>query len=404
MVRATLTDPRTRDVIDEPLVATYLAPRSYTGEDMLEVFTHGGALVPAEAVTAFVAAGARHALPGEFTRRAVRNGKMDLLQAEATADLIDAASPAQRRRALHQLDRGLSERLVSLRGELVELEALLCYEIDFPEEDDGPVSDVRIATAWQTVRTRIADLLRTAPEGERLREGALVVIAGKPNAGKSSLFNALLGHERAIVTDVPGTTRDAIEAAAVIEGLPFRLVDTAGLRHTSDRIERLGIEVSRRYLGAADLILYCEETREAGSDEREAGGREEFLAQCGAPVITVLTKSDRFPLPAFRFPAVSAVTGSGLDVLKRQLAEAAFGQLLRSADIEPIVTRARHRIALERALNELDAFHDARGAGIDAVASATHLRAAIGALEDLIGVVTPDDILDRVFAAFCIGK
>ncbi|HUL49175.1 MAG TPA: tRNA uridine-5-carboxymethylaminomethyl(34) synthesis GTPase MnmE [Gemmatimonadales bacterium] len=404
VVRATLTDPRTHEVIDEPLVASYAAPKSYTGEDMLEVFTHGGMLVPAEAVTAFVAAGARHARPGEFTRRAVRNGKMDLLQAEATADLIDAASPAQRRSALHQLDRGLSERLAALRTELVELEALLCYEIDFPDEDGGPVSGERIAAAWGNARTRIADLLRTAPEGERLHEGALVVIAGKPNAGKSSLFNALLGRDRAIVTEVPGTTRDAIEASAVIEGLPFRLVDTAGLRATHDRIEQLGIEVSRRYLGAADLILYCEETREAGSDEREAGGREEFLAQCSAPVITVLTKSDRLPLPACRFPAVSAHTGSGLDILKRRLAETAFGGLLASGDIEPIVTRARHRIALEHALTELDAFHAARAEGIDAVAAATHLRAAVGALEDLIGVVTPDDVLDRVFAAFCIGK
>src|SRR5262249_49978831 len=156
--------------------------------------------------------------------------------------------------------RGLSDRLSSLRGALVELEALLCYEIDFPEEDEGPLADQRIATAWRAVRTRIADLLRTAPEGERLHDGALVVIAGRPNAGKSSLFNALLGRDRAIVADEPGTTRDAIEATTVMEGLPFRLVDTAGLRATPDRIERLGIEVSRRYLGAADLILYCEDT------------------------------------------------------------------------------------------------------------------------------------------------
>jgi len=256
------------------------------------------------------------------------------------------------------------------------------------------------------VPPRIADLLRTAPEGERLHEGALVVIAGKPNAGKSSLFNALLGTERAIVTEVPGTTRDAIEASAVIEGLPFRLVDTAGLRPTDDRIEQLGIEVSRKYLGAADIILYCEDVGEEGRGKGDGAARDEFLAQCVAPVVTVRTKADAapFPLPPSPFPSVSALTGSGLDILKRKLAETAFGRLLATGEIEPIVTRARHRMALERAAGELDAFRDARAGGVDAVAAATHLRAAIGALEDLIGIVTPDDILDRVFAAFCIGK
>src|SRR2546427_8068488 len=191
------------------------------------------------------------------------------LQAEATADLIDAGSPAQARRALHQLDRGLSARLELLRAELLELEALIAYEIDFPEEDEGPVAPERVERAWRAARDRIAQLLATAPEGERLREGALVVIAGRPNAGKSSLFNALLGTERAIVTEIPGTTRDAIEAHAVIEGFPFRLVDTAGLRDSGDRVERLGIEVSRRYLGAADLIVFCEEAGEGGAGKEE---------------------------------------------------------------------------------------------------------------------------------------
>ena len=399
--RVRLVHPDSGELVDDALAAAFPGPRTYTGDDLVEITTHGGLLVPAAAVAALVAAGARPAAPGEFTRRAVLNGKLDLLQAEATADLIDAGAPAQARRALHQLDRGLSARLELLRAELLELEALIAYEIDFPEEDEGPVAPERVERAWRAARDRIAQLLATAPEGERLREGALVVIAGRPNAGKSSLFNALLGTERAIVTEIPGTTRDAIEAHAVIEGFPFRLADTAGLRDSGDRVERLGIEVSRRYLGAADLVLYCEE---AGDES----AREEFLTRVHAPVVVVRTKIDLRPRsdgPTVRpTVAVSVVTGDGLAELKRRLAQEAFGRLLGLGDVEPVVTRARHRMALQRALAEVEAFHGARAGGVEAAAAATHLRAAIGALDDLIGVVTPDDVLDRVFASFCVGK
>jgi len=329
---------------------------------------------------------------------------MDLLQAEATADLIDAGSPAQRRRALQQLDRGLSQRLAALRAEILELEALIAYDIDFPEEDEGPVSETRVRAAWSVVRERLQRLLETAPEGERLREGALVVIAGPPNAGKSSLFNALLGNERAIVTEIPGTTRDAIEAHAVLEGFPFRLVDTAGLRASDDTVEKIGIEVSRKYLGAADLVLYCEEG--AGSREQFATAQDQFLSHVSAAVVRVQTKADLPASPPARPPAiaVSTITGAGLDALKRRLAEVAFGRLLSLGDVEPVVTRARHRAALAQALAELEAFQAARAGGVDAAATATHLRAAVSALDDLIGVVTPDDVLDRVFASFCVGK
>jgi tRNA modification GTPase len=404
--RVQAVHPVTGELGDEALAACFPGPRSYTGEDLVEISTHGGLLAPAAVVAAVVAAGARAAAPGEFTRRAVLNGKLDLLQAEATGDLIDAGSPAQARRALQQLDRGLSTRLEQLRAELLELEALIAYDIDFPEEDEGPVAPERVERAWQTVRDRLAQLLATAPEGERLREGALLVIAGRPNAGKSSLFNALLGTERAIVTEVPGTTRDAIEAQAVLEGFPFRLVDTAGLRASDDRVEKIGIEVSRKYLAAADLVLFCEDEG-AGSGERDHRERDQFLAQVNAPVVTVVTKVDLAnrltAYPPNRL-GVSAVTGEGLAELRRRLAEAAFGRLLALGDVEPVVTRARHRVALERALAEVDAFRKARGDGVEAAAAATHLRAAMGALDDLIGVVTPDDVLDRVFASFCVGK
>ncbi|MGE5745156.1 MAG: tRNA uridine-5-carboxymethylaminomethyl(34) synthesis GTPase MnmE [Gemmatimonadota bacterium] len=412
VVRADVHHPQSGEPIDDVLAVAFPGPASYTGEDMVEISTHGGLLVPAEVVAACVAAGARPAAPGEFTRRAVQNGKMDVLQAEATADLIDAGAPAQRRRALQQLERGLSRRLEALREEILELEALIAYDIDFPEEDEGPVGPERIERAWRVARDRVARLLATAPQGERLHAGALVVIAGPPNAGKSSLFNALLGRERAIVTEIPGTTRDAVEAQAVIDGLPFRLVDTAGLRDSDDRVERLGIEVSRRYLGAADLILFCE-AGDGGRGTGDESAREEFLATCPAPVVYVRTKSD-LSAPTAQPPdrltadrpsvSVSVVTGEGLPELGRRLVEAAFGGLVALGDVEPVVTRERHRMALERALEELDLFWTAHGQGVDAAAAATHLRAAVGALDDLIGVVTPEDVLDRVFASFCVGK
>ena len=396
MFRSRLLHPDSREPIDDCLAACFPAPHSYTGEDLVEISTHGGLVVPAAALAALAAAGARLAAPGEFTRRAVLNGKMDLLQAEATADLIDAGSPAQRRRALQQLERGLSDRLAALRRDILELEALIAYDIDFPEEDEGPVSETAVRRAWCVVRDGVADLLKTAPEGERLREGALLVIAGRPNAGKSSLFNALLGTDRAIVTEIPGTTRDAIEAHTVIEGFPFRLVDTAGLRESEERIERMGIEISKRYLDAADLVLFCRD------HEHDA------VPDVGAkPVVEVVTKADLPNRPSAHppiGPSVSVVTGEGLPELRRRLAEVAFGRLLALGDVEPVVTRARHRVALDRALAEVEAFWAARTSGVDAAAAATHLRTAVLALDDLIGAVTPDDVLDRVFAAFCVGK
>ena len=409
--RVQVVHPATGERVDDGLAASFPGPRSYTGEDLVEISTHGGLVAPAAAVAVLVAAGARPAAPGEFTRRAVLNGKLDLLQAEATGDLIDAGSPAQARRALQQLERGLSTRLERLRADLLELEALIAYDIDFPDEDEGPVAPERVEHAWLAARDRIAQLLATAPEGERLREGALLVIAGRPNAGKSSLFNALLGTDRAIVTEVPGTTRDAIEAHAVLEGFPFRLVDTAGLRSSDDRVEKIGIEVSRKYLAAADLVVFCREEAGAGagagSRERYDRERDRFLAKVRAPLIVVDTKIDLVDRPTARPPdrlGVSAVTGEGLAELRRRLAETAFGRLLALGDVEPVVTRARHRAALERALTEVEAFRVARASGVDAAATATHLRAAMGALDDLIGVVTPDDVLDRVFASFCVGK
>ncbi|MGH7677265.1 MAG: tRNA uridine-5-carboxymethylaminomethyl(34) synthesis GTPase MnmE, partial [Gemmatimonadaceae bacterium] len=272
-------------VLDEGVVVHYRAPASFTGEDAVEVTCHGGPIIAATIAAAFVAAGARPAQPGEFTRRAVLNGKLDLLQAEAVGDLVDAATRAAQRIALSQLDGGLSRRITALREDVLGVEALAAYEIDFPEEDDGPIPADRIVGAAEKVVHDIDQLLATAPAGELVREGAVVVIAGPPNAGKSSLFNALLGRRRAIVTEIPGTTRDALEAVVEIAGWPVRLIDTAGLREATETVERLGIEVSREYLEVAALVLVC---AESGADL--AAARESVQALTRAPTIAVRTK------------------------------------------------------------------------------------------------------------------
>jgi tRNA modification GTPase len=397
--------PTTSDVLDEALYLTFRGPASYTGEDVVEVSTHGGLLVPAEVLGAFLAASARLAAPGEFTRRAVLNGRLDLLQAEAIADLVDATAPAQRRAAFAQFDRGLSGRLMALRDQVLEVEALCSYEIDFPEEDDGPLNAGRIDTAAARAEADIHALLGTAAEGERLRAGAVAVIAGRPNTGKSSLFNALLGTDRAIVTEIPGTTRDAIEAPATCGGFPFRLVDTAGLRESADVVERLGVEVSRRYLEGADVVLFCVEAGRAATGEERA-----FVEHSPAPTVIVRTKSD---LAASGEDAdtrlveeitVSALTGEGLVALRSRLAGVAFSTLSVTGATATVLTRERHRAALTEARAEMRAFREARGLGIEAAVAAVHLRAATAALEDVVGVVTPEDVLDRVFATFCVGK
>jgi tRNA modification GTPase len=382
--------------IDRGLYSIFPAPHSYTGEDMVELSCHGGQVAPARLLAALHGAGARHASPGEFTRRAVLNCKLDLVQAEAVGELIDAVAPAQARAALHRLDGGLSNRIAELRESLVELQALLSYEIDFPGEDDGPVPPDRIAAAVQAAQARIARLLATAPSADRMRQGALLVLAGRPNAGKSSLFNALLGTDRALVTEIPGTTRDAIEAHTDFLGWPVRLVDTAGLAHSEDRLERMGIEVSRRYLSAADLVLLCVESG------RTLDGDEAALAREPAALV-VRTKRD-LANGAVEGLGVSSITGEGIDALRRSVAERMFGDRIALGDLEPTLGSERHREALARAAGGLARAAEQLVPGGDAVLVSHHVREATLALDELVGVVDVEEVLGMVFAGFCVGK
>lgn len=412
VILCTLRDERDGRVLDRALVTRFDAPHSYTGEPMVELACHGGVAVSAAVLEQMVFLGARLAEAGEFSQRAVLNGKMDLLQAEAVGDLVDARTHALRRVALAQLDGGLSRVLNDLRDRAIHIEALLAYDIDFPEEDDGPVSRATIGTAAREAQLAIDRLLTTVPLGEVARDGALVVIAGPPNAGKSSLFNALLGQTRAIVTDVPGTTRDAIEARVESEHWPLRLIDTAGLRDTSEVVERLGIEVSERYVHEAHLVLVCAETRAA---LRAALARLNGMGS--APRVAVVTKSDqprasddvhedaRAVDGAVSLVEVSAATREGLDGLLAEV-HRVLARSVGDVDSElPIVTRARHRVALEEARVELDHFltlWETRWVPVSV--AAIHVRSATHALDDLIGSVDVEDVLERVFRTFCVGK
>lgn len=416
--RVTLHHPADHVPLDDALVTFFPGPHSYTGEDVLELSTHGGRVVPASVLAACVAVGARPALPGEFSRRAVINGRMDLVQAEAVADLIDARTVAMQHQALAQLDGGLSRRMAGLRDDVLQLEALLAYDIDFPDEDDGPVAPARIVDGATTLLAALDALLDTAPRAALLRDGALVVIAGPPNAGKSSLFNALLGESRALVTPIAGTTRDAIEALLDRRPVPLRLVDTAGLRDTTDLIERLGIEVSARYLASAQIVLACGENA-AAVDATIAAVRRET----GAHIVPVRTKQD---LHQASQPAVddnsdpdllhvSAESGHGLQTLLARLdalmQHSSVAQM-NAGGVEPavpsdgvMVTRERQRAGLAMARAEVALFLDAwQTSALPATVAAVHLQTAREALGDVTGAISTDDVLDRVFRDFCIGK
>ena len=403
-----LCEPEDGEVIDRAVATYYRTPESYTGEDVVEITCHGGVIGPRLVLSACLAAGARQAEAGEFTKRAYLRGKLDLIQAEAVSDLIDARSRAFHRAALRHMEHGLSTRITALRESLVRLEALLVHHIDFPEEDEPPVALDVITEEAKRVVQELDALLATAPEGELLREGALTVFAGRPNAGKSSVFNALLGEERAIVTEEPGTTRDALEETVQLGGFPFRLVDTAGLRESEGRVEQLGIEVALRYLKGADIVLFC-----IPASAKTSAEDRKFLETTAAPVVLLETKADLAEGPerdstelkglagAVR---VSALSGQGLDQIRQLLPELAYSGLVGGLSDQPVLTRQRHIRALQIARSEVELFRGSLEGGLPAEIASTHLRPAETALEEVLGVITVDDVLDVVFREFCVGK
>jgi len=381
--------------LDEGIALFFPAPHSYTGEDVLELQGHGGPVVMQALLEACVAAGARIAEPGEFTRRAFLEGKLDLAQAEGVADLIDAASREAARSALRSLSGEFSAAVHVVVAGLTELRALTEAMLDFPEEEVDSLHRDDAARRLVAVRAQLAGLLESSKQGRLLASGVHVVIAGRPNVGKSSLLNRLAGEERAIVTPIPGTTRDALREAIEVEGVPITLVDTAGLRTSADEIERLGMERTRHELSNADVVLAVQ----------EAGVAPQPLADLDPAVarIDVFNKLDLAPgfcAPAGDMPAiaVSAKTGAGLDLLRAAILHAAGWA---STGEGVFLARARHLRAMVRASAHLDT------AGAEARRwefFAEELRLAQAALAEITGEVTADDLLGEIFSRFCIGK
>ncbi len=380
-----------RGKLDEGLLALFRRPRSYSGEDMAEIHCHGGILVTSRLFEAILRAGARAAEPGEFTRRAFVNGKMDLTQAEAVMDVIRASTPRALRAAEEQLEGRLGEQVERTRAELLAIVAHLEAYIDFPEEGIDPHAGARLLADLAKVQEQLDALLATADEGRILREGVQLVLCGAPNAGKSSLLNRLLGVNRAIVSAIPGTTRDTIEEFANLHGIPFRITDTAGLRETTDVVEREGVERAERAIAKADVVLHV-------VDGTTHEGEEALEGE-----ILVINKVDLLSAPPEKGIAISCLTGAGLEELVDAIVKKVIGSHVSESETRAVIN-ARHRACLEKAKTELEQAAADLRAGADPELVAVPLRAALDAVGAVIGAADIEEILGEIFSTFCIGK
>lgn len=388
------------ETIDQVVAGYFRGPNSYTGEDTIEISCHGSPWIQQAIVNRLIEAGARAAGPGEFTIRAFRNGRIDLAQADGIADLISSSSKAAARIALSQMRGEFSNRLESLRQQLVNLGVLLELELDFSEEDVEFADRERLIELTREIRDVVARLSDSYRSGRAFKNGVPVAIAGVPNAGKSSLLNALLGDDRAIVSDIPGTTRDIIEDAVEIDGVLFRFIDTAGLRETEDKIEMIGVERAKETIGKAFILLYLIDPTVSDETQREA--LEELKVPEGVKIITVYTKSDLEANERTSEIKISSHTGEGLEVLKKRLVDAATAEF--NPERELVITNARHYEALTMAKAPLERLEEGLETGLTPDFLAQELREADSYLGEITGAVTSDEILHTVFHNYCIGK
>ncbi len=404
------------EFIDEVLVSLFRAPHSYTGEEMAEISCHASPFIQHRIIEILIDKGVKTATPGEFTMRAFMNGKMDLSQAEAVADLIASDSEAAHRLAATQLRGGFSKEIEKLRMELLSFASLIELELDFSEEDVQFADRFSMTETVIKIKSLVDRLASSFRLGNAIRKGIPVVIAGRPNVGKSSLLNVLLQEERAIVSDIPGTTRDTVEEVLHVGGLLFRFIDTAGLRQGSDKIEEMGIERTHGRLREAEVVLALAEATDS-SLEISAFARtvSDLTGNSGARIILVINKSDlitRSAASALKkelkslcsFPVlfISARNSSGIEEVKKQLTASVETGRLNSP--QHIVTNARHFEALKNVAENLQRVLDGFRDGIPTVLIATDVRQAIYHLGLITGKITPEDILGQIFSKFCIGK
>ena len=402
-----IVQPETSTILDEVLVTVMRAPRSYTREDVVEINCHGGLLPLRNILDTVLARGARLAFPGEFTKRAFLNGRIDLSQAESVIDIIRAKTDASLQLAVQQLQGKLSEPVKSIHSDLKHLLASIEASIDFPEDDLELISSVQIVAAVSQNLTRIDRLLASAHEGKIVRDGLSVVIAGKPNVGKSSLLNVFLEEDRAIVTPIPGTTRDTIEDYINLSGIPIRLIDTAGIRETREQLEMLGVARSRHAIKQADMILCLFDASVPWSREDDdllhvIEGKEmlALLNKIDLPaVVTVRDVVKKLPEPVPVLP-ISIKEHTGIDQVKQALSD-----LMIAVPLESVaVTNSRHKHALTLAQKSLVHARNSAEANLSPEFIALDVREALNHLGEITGETTSEDILEEIFSKFCIGK
>ncbi|KGM98569.1 tRNA uridine-5-carboxymethylaminomethyl(34) synthesis GTPase MnmE [Clostridium botulinum] len=402
-----IIDKVSGEKLDEVIVSYMKGPRSFTAEDVVEINCHGGVVVTKRILEEAIKAGARFASPGEFTKRAFLNGRIDLSQAEAVIDLINAKTELSAKSALEQSEGKLSKEISHLRDKLLEIIANIEATVDYPEDDLEEITSERGKESVNKIITEIDKLLSSANEGKILREGLNTVIVGKPNVGKSSILNALLMETRAIVTDIPGTTRDVIEEYMSIEGIPIKIVDTAGIRETDDIVEKIGVEKSREKILNSDLtVLVLDSSRGLDAEDKEIidfiKDKKYIVLLNKIDLDTKLDKESLNKLNSDYIIDISAKTGKGLDRFKEVIKELFFSGEVTSKDV--MITNTRHKEALIRAKNSLIAGKGALENTFAIDLASIDLRDAWKNLGEINGDTVEEDIIDKIFSKFCLGK
>jgi tRNA modification GTPase len=395
-----------KEILDEVLLTVFLAPHSYTGENSVEISCHGSPVVVKDIIKLLIEKGARLAEPGEFTKRAFLNNKLDLAQAEAVGDLIHSETALARQIAVNQMRGGYSKSLSHMREELIHFASLIELELDFGEEDVEFAQREDLTRLTQAILDYIHPLIQSFDQGNAIKNGVPTVIAGKPNAGKSTLLNALLNDERAIVSDIPGTTRDFIEDEIFLDGIAFRFIDTAGLRETQDKVEHIGIQRTRERMDKAALILYLfDMANESISSVQE---QEKEINNLSAQVIKVGNKADiaSYEIQEYAkkndFVLIAASTNKNLDTLKKHLLARVLNANNPTGNL--VVTNLRHYHSLLQTQQALVRVKEGIETGITGDLIAQDIRQALHYLGELTGAITTDDLLGNIFSKFCIGK